>query len=87
MIEAYPDMKIKQTQMINGQMQKNTYLWNFFDTEFDKESGTFLGEDFAFCKRWRAIEGKIYAMADPYITHHGNYAYHGRFIDEGAKVK
>ena len=87
MIEAYPDMRIKQSQMINGQMQKNTYLWNFFDTEFNKESGTFLGEDFAFCKRWRAIGGKIYATADPYITHHGSYAYHGRFIDEGAKVK
>jgi len=56
--------------------------WNF-----NKEKGTFKGEDFAFCERWTKIGGKLYANVDAYITHHGDYSYKGRFIDEGAKIK
>ena len=46
-----------------------------------------LGEDYAFCDRWTSIGGKIYANVDAYITHHGDFAYRGRFIDEGRKIK
>jgi hypothetical protein len=87
MAKAYPDMKIKQQTMLNQQMRETEHFWNFWDTEFDKEKGTFMGEDFAFCKRWTDIGGKIYANVDAYITHHGDYSYRGRFIDEGEKIK
>ena len=85
--KAYPEMKIKQQTMLNQQMHETEHFWNFFDTDFNKEKGTFKGEDFAFCERWTKIGGKIYANVDAYITHHGDYSYKGRFIDEGAKIK
>jgi len=85
--KEYPEMKIRQQTMLNQQMHETEHFWNFFDTEFNKEKGTFKGEDFAFCERWTKIGGKLYANVDAYITHHGDYSYKGRFIDEGAKIK
>jgi hypothetical protein len=85
--DAYPKLRIKQKQLINGVMASSENIYNFFDTYFDKESGDFLGEDYAFCKLWTDIGGKIYANVDAYITHYGTHGFRGRFIDEGKKVK
>ena len=87
MIKAYPEMKIKQKQLVNGLMSTSENVWNFFDTEFNKETGKFVGEDYAFCDRWTALGGKIYANVEAYIIHWGYHGFHGRFIDEGKKVK
>ena len=87
MIKAYPNLLIKQKHLVNGIMGGTEEMWNFFDTSFDEKTGDFVGEDYAFCNRWTAIGGKIYANVDAYITHHGDFAYRGRFIDEGRKIK
>jgi hypothetical protein len=55
MIIAYPNLRIDQDQLVNGKVEKLGHMWNFFDTLFDPEKRTYLGEDFAFCKRWRDI--------------------------------
>lgn len=34
-----------------------------------------LGEDFAFCRRWRDLGGEIWALLDAKIGHIGDYAY------------
>jgi hypothetical protein len=82
MIKAYPDYEIKQDTIINGQMTTKPYLYNFFDTDFDKKEKIYLGEDFAFCKRWREIGGKCHAYVLDSITHVGEHQYCGRFADE-----
>jgi hypothetical protein len=87
MIKAYPKLKVKQRQLVNGLMATSENIYNFFDSDFNPESGEFLGEDYAFCKRWTDIGGKIYANVEAYITHHGTHGFRGRFIDEGKKVK
>jgi hypothetical protein len=87
MKEAYPHMKIKQRSLVNAVMATSEELWNFFDTQFTPKTGEMLGEDYAFCKRWTDLQGKIYANVDAYIVHHGDHAYRGRFIDEGKKIK
>ena len=63
------------------------HSYNFWDTEFIKETGQIIGEDFAFCKRFRDIGGRIYALVDSEIAHHGNYPFRGRFIDECGKIE
>lgn len=82
MIEKYPDHKIVQKTVINGVLEDKENMWNFFDTLHDPENKTYLGEDFAFCKRWRDIGGKCYAYIDEYITHVGEHQYCGRLRDE-----
>lgn len=82
MIEAYPNLAINQDQVVNGKNERLTHMWNFFDTWFDPDKKTYLGEDFAFCKRWKDIGGKCHAWIMDYITHVGEHQYTGRFADE-----
>jgi hypothetical protein len=57
-----------------GQIEAEHRVHHFFDTGVDQKTGEFLSEDYAFCQRWRAKGGKIYAA--PWVktmhigTHH-----------------
>ena len=88
MIAHYGDsMKIDQDQVINGKNEKLKNFYNFFDTMYIPEKRHYLGEDFAFCKRWKDMGGKCYAWIFDYITHVGEHQYTGRFADELINVK
>ena len=82
MIEKYPELRISQKTVINGKIEEKRNMWNFFDTLHDPETKTYLGEDFAFCKRWREIGGKCYAYVNDYISHVGEHSYYARLRDE-----
>ena len=57
----------------------STYLYNFWDTSFYLGSGAWKGEDLAFCDLVRGAGFKIHANIDSETTHHGTYAWRGRF--------
>jgi hypothetical protein len=82
MIKAYPDKKIVQKTVINGEYVDKPNMWNFFDTLHDPKEKTYNGEDFAFCKLWRDLGGKCYAFVNDSIVHVGEHSYQGRFYDE-----
>ena len=82
MIKAYPDKNIIQKTVINGEYVDRPNLWNFFDTLHDPVTKTYMGEDFAFCKRWKDIGGKCYAYVNDTIIHVGEHQYEGCFADE-----
>ena len=83
MIKHYGEtMQIEQDQIMNGKNEKLEHFYNFFDTMYIPEKKHYLGEDFAFCKRWRDIGGKCYAWVNDYIAHVGEHRYVGRFADE-----
>ena len=85
LIEAFPDRKIKQKSVINGEYEEKDNYYNFFDTVHDKKTQTYMGEDFGFCKLWREVDGKIFAIVDEYIMHVGEHQYIGRYMDEFIK--
>ena len=82
MIKAYPEKNIVQKTVINGEYVDRPNLWNFFDTLHDPVTKTYMGEDFAFCKRWKDIGGKCYAYVNDTIIHVGEHQYEGCFADE-----
>ena len=82
MIEKYPEKKIVQKTVINGQYVDKPHMWNFFDTTHDPVEKTFLGEDFSFCQLWAKLGGKCYAYVNDSIVHVGEHQYQGRFYDE-----
>ncbi len=86
MIKAYPEKEIEQKTIINGKMINRPYFYNLFDTDFDPVKKTYLGEDFAFCKRWRDIGGKCHALITEKINHVGEHQYKASFIDELKKT-
>jgi hypothetical protein len=59
-------------------------MYNFFDTYWNPEDKTYTGEDFYFCKLAKHAGIKMYALVDEYISHHGEFTYTGRLIDEFA---
>jgi hypothetical protein len=81
MIKAYPDDRIDQATIVNGEAKTNPYMYNFFDTVHDPASKKYYGEDFGFCRKWTAIGGKCYCYIDDFITHVGEYQYNGRLKD------
>tara|TARA_R100001591_G_scaffold101875_1_gene108727 strand:- start:453 stop:1277 length:825 start_codon:yes stop_codon:yes gene_type:complete len=82
MIKEYPDTEIIQKTVVNGELITRPYLYNLFDTMYDPKTKQYLGEDFAFCKRWKDIGGKCYALITDRITHVGEHQYRGCFADE-----
>jgi hypothetical protein len=84
MANVYPDLKFKPDQHINQSHEKEfdyhkTSDWNyaFFDTMIEPETRRYLSEDYAFCRLWQNMGGKIYADILSGMTHYGNYAFKG----------
>lgn len=82
MIKAFPEKKISQPTILNGEQIEKEYFYNFFDTYHEPETKRYYGEDFGFCKRWTEIGGKCHILVDEYITHVGEYRYTGRLMDD-----
>jgi hypothetical protein len=51
-----------------------------FDTLLEPETGEYLSEDYAFCRRWRDLGGEIWADMEARLTHVGHAAYTGSLI-------
>jgi len=84
MASVYPELKFKPDQHINQPHDKEfnyhkTSDWNytFFDTMIEPETKRYLSEDYAFCRLWQNMGGKIYADILSGMTHYGNYAFRG----------
>lgn len=54
----------------------NTYC-AIFDCMIDPESKRYLSEDYAFCRRWQQMGGKIYADTNTTLGHVGNIRFTG----------
>jgi hypothetical protein len=48
-----------------------------FEAGVDPESGLYLSEDYAFCRRWRALGGQIWVDLRPALAHVGAHAFRG----------
>ena len=48
-----------------------------FECMIDPKSGTYLSEDFAFCKRWTDMGGEIWADLESRLDHVGPSVFHG----------
>ena len=48
-----------------------------FECMIDPKSGTYLSEDFAFCKRWTDIGGEIWIDLESRLDHVGPSVFHG----------
>lgn len=68
MMEAYPGLEYRTT---NGRRE-----WALFLDMI--EHGDRLSEDFSFCRRWRAIGGRIFIDQDAALVHAGRKEFTGR---------
>lgn len=80
MIEAHGDLEYRLDRA-----ESHLRFYAFFDHALEHHEGhdlpLFLGEDFAFCQRWRRLGGKVYLDPDVYLEHDGLQTYAGRPVD------
>ncbi len=77
MQKAYPETKYKSLHAFPRPSQPSENLYALFDCMIDPETGVYLSEDYAFCRRWRAIGGEIWLDMQSRLTHTGSYSFHG----------
>lgn len=58
-------------------LDKDTIKYNFFDAGVIGDR--YLSEDYYFCELYRAIGGKVHAVIDSTMVHHGTLNYKGNF--------
>lgn len=81
MIEKYPNLKYKPDRQVGLEKlaaQIDNCYYNFFDTIVD-DTGRYLSEDYAFCRLWQMIGGKVFCDAESKLTHQGSHQYQGDF--------
>ena len=80
LMKVHPEMKIKFHLRGTGKLDEK-YMYNFWDTTFNSETGLWKGEDLAFCDLARSVGFKIYANTGSNVIHHGTYGWEGKFGD------
>jgi len=69
-----PDTPVSRLgSTVVGQIEATEKVHHFFDTGVDSNTGEFLSEDYAFCQRWRAKGGKVYAAPWVQTIHIGTH--------------
>ncbi|MEO0034146.1 MAG: hypothetical protein RLZZ501_169 [Pseudomonadota bacterium] len=84
MVAAYPETHFAATDTYPPPPEASRNLYALFDSMIDPDSGIYLSEDYAFCRRWRAIGGEIWLDLDSRLTHTGPTSFAGDFSRRSA---
>ena len=77
MAAAHPELRFRSVHTLAGAQPRSENLYALFDPEIDGETGEYLSEDYAFCRRWRALGGDIWLDLRSKITHVGADQFRG----------
>ena len=69
MVKAYPELAYHYEDGVTR--------YALFDTMIEKETGNYLSEDFAFCRRWQALGGECWLDLSIKLDHCGSYFFRG----------
>jgi hypothetical protein len=75
MCAHYPQLQFKRDHSTDATTPSDK-RFALFECMID-EDGTYLSEDFAFCKRWTDLGGEIWADINSKLAHIGQMAFHG----------
>ena len=77
MIAAYPETRYRAIQSWPPR-PTSLHQYALFDCLIEPETGIYLSEDYAFCRRWRDLGGEIWLDTRGSLTHSGNCDFVGR---------
>lgn len=75
--DAHPELRARMGDMADRAAPEAVMV---FDTMIEPETGQYLSEDYAFCRRWRDLGGEIWADLEARLTHVGHATYTGSAI-------
>lgn len=77
LFDAHPELRAGMRDMADGLAAEAVMV---FDTMIEPETGQYLSEDYAFCRRWRDLGGEIWADFEARLTHVGHATYSGSLM-------
>jgi hypothetical protein len=82
MCARHPELQYKRDHSMDAATASDR-RFALFECMIDAD-GTYLSEDFAFCRRWTAMGGEIWADLDSKLTHVGPMAFCGDLASQFA---
>jgi hypothetical protein len=86
MIERYPELRYGHDHKPNDKLGGSQFRCALFNCMIDEDTGTYLSEDFSFCKRWSAMGGEIWADLESRLTHVGTVSFRGDLATQFKEV-
>lgn len=77
MTERYPELRYAHEHKPNDKATANPWRYALFNCMIDEATGTYLSEDFSFCRRWTDMGGEIWADLQSRLTHVGAFDFAG----------
>jgi hypothetical protein len=87
MCEAHPELRYKMAQQTADLSRDGPYSFALFECMIESETGLYLSEDYAFCRRWRDLGGEIWLDIRSALTHYGPHAFKGDFAKQFTRAK
>jgi hypothetical protein len=87
MVLAYPETRYAAMQTFPPQPEGGAPYHALFDCVIDPVTGAYLSEDYTFCKRFRAIGGKVWLDTESRLRHVGSMEFQGRAAMELLKYE
>ena len=78
MVRAYPETRYQGIDAYSPGTSAGTPSHALFDCMIAPETGQYISEDWTFCRRWRAIGGKVWLDTLGSLTHVGAHDYVGQ---------
>jgi hypothetical protein len=76
--EAHPELRYKAIERAADVGRDDVpQQVSLFECMIDPETKEYLSEDYAFCRRWRALGGEIWLDLKSKLTHYGSNPFHG----------
>ena len=77
LVAACPELRYTPDAPTDDAASRAWPHYRFFDVMAEPGNGRYLSEDYAFCRRWQALGGKVYVDAHSRLAHQGLRTYHG----------
>lgn len=74
---AHPELAFTRIHSTIPQAADASRQYALFDPMIDPQTGEYLSEDYAFCRRWRALGGEIWIDLRSRLTHSGPADFRG----------
>ena len=86
MMQAHPELKYTTIHASPRPTHGADYRYALFDCMIDPDTGIYLSEDYAFCRRWRALGGELWLDLKSELTHTGAHPFKGNTRDRFAAL-
>lgn len=75
--KAHPELKYKpNSKILKDREELHEHCYDYFGTFID-DDGVWLSEDYALCRRWQSLGGRIFLDPSIKLNHIGTYEFEG----------